>query len=217
MAASEGKPGAMVEVGSGNEAADTRTRLLDAAAEVYQKSGWEGTSLRGVAERAGVTTGAVYAHFEGKSDLLLAVCERAGAESVLDVRGQVASVTSLRKKLELLHDWYAHRLVAGRITGRLVHDLWRDAFEHPKMRKRLVALYDQIRGSVAENMQAELGPLLAFVPAAPNALGILLTAVFDGLLIQQLIDGNSKSVDALFEVLYMLETLLPPAFRNRGQ
>jgi AcrR family transcriptional regulator len=46
---------------------------MDAGAEVLARNGYEGTTIKEVAREAGLTSGAVYAHFEGKSDLLRAV------------------------------------------------------------------------------------------------------------------------------------------------
>jgi AcrR family transcriptional regulator len=42
-----------------------------AALEEFSTKGYEAATVAGIAERAGVTTGAVYAHFEGKLDLLV--------------------------------------------------------------------------------------------------------------------------------------------------
>lgn len=58
------------------EAAATREQLLDAAIQVFYERGVAHTSLNEVAQVAGLTRGAVYWHFENKSDLLAALCER---------------------------------------------------------------------------------------------------------------------------------------------
>lgn len=58
------------------EALETRERLLDAAVEVFRAEGVSRPSLTKVAERAGVTRGAVYGHFENKADLFEALCRR---------------------------------------------------------------------------------------------------------------------------------------------
>ena len=58
------------------EALETRERLLDAAVEVFRAEGVSRPSLSKVAERAGLTRGAVYGHFENKTDLFEALCER---------------------------------------------------------------------------------------------------------------------------------------------
>lgn len=48
----------------------TRERLLDAAIEVFAERGYAGTSVQEIATRAGLTTGAIYANFDGKAHLL---------------------------------------------------------------------------------------------------------------------------------------------------
>jgi|SRR5689334_13487520 AcrR family transcriptional regulator len=52
--------------------ANSRAALIDAAFEEFSSKGYEAATVAGIAERAGVTTGALYAHFRGKLDLLLA-------------------------------------------------------------------------------------------------------------------------------------------------
>jgi AcrR family transcriptional regulator len=50
--------------------AQTRARLLDAAAAVFARKGLVAASLDEVAEEAGLTKGAVYSNFAGKDDLI---------------------------------------------------------------------------------------------------------------------------------------------------
>lgn len=52
------------------QALATRQRILDAAVEVFLEKGFQHSSLQNVAERAGVTRGAVYWHFRHRGDLL---------------------------------------------------------------------------------------------------------------------------------------------------
>jgi TetR/AcrR family transcriptional repressor of uid operon len=59
-----------------------RERLLDAAAEVFCEKGWEGTTVAEVARRAGLTTGAIYANFRDKADLLVEAIVRESADLV---------------------------------------------------------------------------------------------------------------------------------------
>src|SRR5438132_3616641 len=50
--------------------ASTRTALLDAAIDCLVEQGYANTTTRRIAERAGVTPGAVHHHFAGKAELL---------------------------------------------------------------------------------------------------------------------------------------------------
>lgn len=54
----------------------TRASLLSAALQVFRERGVTHTRLVDVAERAGVTRGAIYWHFKDKAELFQAVCER---------------------------------------------------------------------------------------------------------------------------------------------
>src|SRR6202035_5086132 len=55
--------------------AETRSRLLAAAAELFADQGVDAVSVDAVAEAAGRTSGAVYAHFGSKQGLLLALLD----------------------------------------------------------------------------------------------------------------------------------------------
>jgi AcrR family transcriptional regulator len=52
-----------------------RSKLLAAAMEVLQRSGWWGFKVESVLRQAGLSTRSFYRHFEKKSDLLLALLE----------------------------------------------------------------------------------------------------------------------------------------------
>jgi AcrR family transcriptional regulator len=54
-------------------AASTRERILDVALDLFIDQGYDGTSLREIAERLGVTKAALYYHFEAKEDILMAL------------------------------------------------------------------------------------------------------------------------------------------------
>ena len=55
---------------------ETRDRILDAAEDVFNESGYSNTALNEIAEAAGVTRGAIYWHFKNKEDLFQAMCLR---------------------------------------------------------------------------------------------------------------------------------------------
>lgn len=61
--------------------AQTRARLLEAAARVYARRGFDGATVDEVAADAGMTKGAVYDHFGSKDSLLMALLkEHLGAQ-----------------------------------------------------------------------------------------------------------------------------------------
>ncbi len=55
----------------------TRTAILDAAMKLFLESGYNGTSMRQIANEAGIALGGIYNHFPGKEDIFKAlVAER---------------------------------------------------------------------------------------------------------------------------------------------
>jgi AcrR family transcriptional regulator len=54
-------------------APNTRDRILDAALDLFITHGFDGTSLRQIAEQLGVTKAALYYYFESKDDILMAL------------------------------------------------------------------------------------------------------------------------------------------------
>jgi AcrR family transcriptional regulator len=71
---------------------NSRTALIEAALEEFSTRGYEEATVAGIAERAGVTTGALYAHFAGKLDLLLATVGLAPIDDILRSTGELASL-----------------------------------------------------------------------------------------------------------------------------
>ncbi|MFG1708833.1 TetR family transcriptional regulator [Nonomuraea sp. M3C6] len=63
---------------AGVTAAETRARLLQAAVVVFAERGYDGTRVADIAQAAGVSNGALYAHFGSKAELLVAALHQHG-------------------------------------------------------------------------------------------------------------------------------------------
>jgi AcrR family transcriptional regulator len=121
--------------------AQTRRRLLVAAAELFADRGIEAASVDAIAEHAGRTSGAVYDHFGGKEGLLFALFE----EWVDDVAGvvmaELIAASSLEERCRAL--W---RNVSDPPTGEgrwmaLEHELWLYSIRHEEARRHLAERY----------------------------------------------------------------------------
>jgi AcrR family transcriptional regulator len=84
--------------------ANSRASLVDAAFEEFSAKGYEAATVAGIAERAGVTTGALYAHFSGKVDLLLATVGLTPAENVVDSIADMAALPWSEVSRIMSHD-----------------------------------------------------------------------------------------------------------------
>ncbi|MGH3194948.1 MAG: TetR family transcriptional regulator [Streptosporangiaceae bacterium] len=70
---------------AGVTAAETRERLLRAAADVFARRGYDGTRVADIATAADVSNGALYAHFGSKAELLVAALRAHGRRLLAEV------------------------------------------------------------------------------------------------------------------------------------
>jgi len=67
---------------TGVSAAETRERLLHAAASAFESQGFEGTRVADIAGAAGVSNGALYSHFGSKAALLAEALRDHGSQEL---------------------------------------------------------------------------------------------------------------------------------------
>jgi len=78
---------------------ETRRKILTAALALFRKEGFEKSTMREVAQRAGVATGAAYYYFDSKDALVLAFYEQAAEELWPLARKAAGSAKGLAAKL----------------------------------------------------------------------------------------------------------------------
>jgi AcrR family transcriptional regulator len=81
--------------------ATTAGRILDVALELFTERGYEGTSLREVAERLNLTTPALYYHYSSKEHLLISLVRPAleRTDELIDGSRSAANSTEARRAL----------------------------------------------------------------------------------------------------------------------
>jgi AcrR family transcriptional regulator len=129
--------------------AETRARLLQAAARVYARRGFGGATLDEVGAEAGFTKGAVYGHFGSKENLLLALLEEHLAEQVTE---QIALFDRDRATTERPlagSDRWMAQLGENPEPFRLFVELWVYAQRDERLRRRLASGQQVLRTTFA--------------------------------------------------------------------
>ena len=83
-----------------------RRIILDVAGELFLEQGYEGFSMRRVAERIGYSATTIYRYYEDKDDLLFAVINEGFSEFARQLMEAAEDVSSPLKRLEAL--WHAY-------------------------------------------------------------------------------------------------------------
>jgi AcrR family transcriptional regulator/ferredoxin len=151
---------------SGVSAAETRERLLRAAADVFAQRGYDGTRVADIATSAGVSNGALYAHFASKAELLVAALHAHGRRLLADAfaadpdRSITELLVAVGRLLPRRRDARGHLIVEALVAARRDEDVARPMRDYVGERADLIA--DLVRAAQAVG---ELDQALS-----PNAL-----------------------------------------------
>jgi AcrR family transcriptional regulator len=78
---------------------ETRVRILNAALDLFREKGFETTTMREIAIRAGVATGAAYYYFDSKDAIVLCFYRQAAEEMTPQMEEVLNATTDIRKRL----------------------------------------------------------------------------------------------------------------------
>jgi AcrR family transcriptional regulator len=95
-------------------AEETRRRILEAALELFRERGFDRTSTRDIARRAGVANGAAYYYFRSKEEIVLAFYLETQREMDALTRRPFAETRDLHARLRCLIDLKLDRLAPYR-------------------------------------------------------------------------------------------------------
>lgn len=82
--------------------ADGRESILEVAAPLFAQKGYNGVSIRDIAQACGMTNAALYYHFKNKEDLYLAVLRRGHEQGMASVAQAAGLAGDLRARLKQL-------------------------------------------------------------------------------------------------------------------
>ena len=184
----------------------TRQHLLDAAAIVFARNGFHGSTLDEVAATAGFTKGAVYSNFKSKDDLFLALLDErierqfSVATEVLEA-GSHDTTEQLPRVRELL-----------RSGAFFWEDSWTTLYlefvlysrRNPEAAAKLAASARRTRALVTEMVENEYAAV-GTSPKYPTAhLAEISLALFNGLGMDRLVDPGAVTEETLDTVLTYL-------------
>ena len=116
---------------AGVTAAETRERLLLAAADVFARRGYDGTRVADIAAAADVSGGALYAHFGSKAELLVAALRTHGRQVLADAlaadpgRPVTDVLLFIGRKLRRRRDPRGYLIVEALVAARRDEDVAR--------------------------------------------------------------------------------------------
>lgn len=175
--------------------------ILAAAARLFVEKGYDRATLREVAREAGASTGAVYAHFRTKEDLLLEICRRQAEAQAGTLRGALASFSpedggfeaafraALAPFLSLPEEEARRREMVNLL-------FWYESVREPKLGALMRGAMSSWREAVAARVREEQEAGRLRGDLDPGALATVLFALPFGLQLFELLSGEAADREA---------------------
>jgi AcrR family transcriptional regulator len=180
---------------------DTREKLFEAAARVFEEQGIGGASIETIAAAAGFTRGAFYSNFKSKDELIIAMLEDHVEQSIARIRDLLERHKNLADFIEAL-----------KTMGRSQQDpLGRSPLLHMEM-ILFVARAEKRRPELAERLRARRKLVADIIETTaknsgrqtildPSWAGALVLALEDGFRLHRLIDPETTSPGSFFRAI----------------
>lgn len=187
--------------------AETRRRLLDAAAVVFIRDGFQGASVESICAEAGFTRGAFYSNFETKEQLFVELLQDRVYERYRQILErsptELAPIERLRRGARDLMERY------GREEDRWLFALWLECLAHaarnPGFRSLAATFWSGNRAIIAQQTAEAATELGRAAPIEPKHIATALIALDIGLALQHLVDPDEVPLDLyprLYELLF---------------
>jgi AcrR family transcriptional regulator len=181
-----------------------RGQLLDAAARVFSRRGYEASSINEIVGEAGFSKGALYWHFAGKEDLFFALLDERidqhlrGIFSVLETSpAEVETAAVVTRSLSEV-------LERQRELVLMFHEFSTMAARDPRMRDRYIQRNARLRAGLTRAIEARHATLGVPITMRPEDIATAVIVLSDGFSIGRLADPDGVSDDLLGEVLSLI-------------
>ena len=152
----------------------TQTRILETALALFRERGFEATTMRAIAERAGVSLGNAYYYYGSKDHLVQAFYGRVHEEHLALCDARLGSMRSLkerlrftmRSRLELIEPYHGFAAVLFRSAADPQSPLNPFSAESRPVREQATALLARVIAGSNAHMPEDLGAAL------PNLLWV---------------------------------------------
>ena len=163
------------------DSSDTRQRIVQCAQEVFAAEGFEGTTNKDIALRAGISSAALYHYFHSKADMYVAVCESI-SDVFVDVFGRAeATSPTLERRLTALFSEVgtlgaSSPSIVGFITG-----ISAVVKRHPEVARGTEAFGADFRKMTLHLIESSTESEAILCGASPSAFADLTSSILAGL------------------------------------
>jgi AcrR family transcriptional regulator len=179
--------------------AQTRERLIAAAATVFAEKGFAATSLDEVADAAGLTKGAVYSNFENKEDLVAAVL-KAHQDRQSGIRDVATAAATLEEQQAVAGRLFSESVAQERDAFLLLLDFTAYALRNPAVYPGFLERHRAGHREIAAMIEDAVRPGDQTFKTDANRAALIFEVIGTGIAFEKLIDPEGVP-DDLFDRL----------------
>jgi AcrR family transcriptional regulator len=184
---------------------EARAELLAAALRVFARRGYQQAGVDEIAAEAGYSKGALYWHFSGKTDLLLALIEERIDARMREMVALLESAPPERDMSVEASREFARRLSTQRDVVLLEREYWSLAIRDPELRARYAERQDELRAGLARAIEARARHLgTPDLPMPAEDVARIVMSIIGGLTVDELIQPGSVRPELLGETLALV-------------
>jgi AcrR family transcriptional regulator len=127
----------------------TQEKLIWAAETIFTRDGFANAKLEQIAEHAGYTRGAIYAHYKSKEDLFLALFEQRAQAKTAEFRKLLEEPSPLDERLQRFRAMFL-KLACDRSWSLLILEFKLFALRQPKLKARLRRIQAELHATSRE-------------------------------------------------------------------
>jgi AcrR family transcriptional regulator len=184
------------------EGRKARDELLTAALGVFARRGYREAGVDEIAAEAGYSKGALYWHFSGKEELLMALLEERIDAPMRDSVALLASAPPERDMSVEATREFARQLGGQREAMLLEREYWTLAIRDAELRARYVERQTELRDALAAAMEARARHLgTPDFPVPAEDVARIVMSIIGGLAVDELIEPGSVRPELVGEAL----------------
>jgi AcrR family transcriptional regulator len=178
---------------------DTRERLVSAAVEVFLERGYSNTRVQDITRAAGFTTGALYAHFKNREEILAVALVREGERLVRNLAHELENI-------DIGTDPSIHLVAEGltdplHTTDRLMLEALTMATRKDNVRDQMLPAVNLARDTLTEGVKAGLEAGVIPEGTDPEAMSLVFLSMLLGSTMVRALDLPRADVEDLFNIL----------------
>jgi TetR/AcrR family transcriptional regulator, transcriptional repressor for nem operon len=180
-----------------SKAEQTKQRIIEQAAILFNQNGYAGSSIDGIMKLTGLQKGGIYNHFKSKDEIALAAfdytLEQLKQKVLADIPNQSHAIDRLHAFVRGFKGFTANQTIVGGCP--ILNTAVESDDTHPALRLRAQAAVNEIRALIASIV--ELGIRQHEIVSATNheEVSIILIATIEGAIMLSKLYGTDMYLD----------------------